>query len=461
MKLTFHGAARQVTGSMFLLELEDGYKVLIDCGTDFETRKSVEFSFNPAELDLVLLTHAHLDHTGNIPNLYLQGYTGQVLCTGATFALTQLILNDAAAIHSKNIKRKLKRKKFGGRRIADEGYLEKHVEEASECFVTIAFNQQFEVNNTLSVTFIPTGHLLGAANILVKVKENGQTKSVLFSGDIGRSNYPLLQDPCPVPNADYVICETTYGSRIHSETEKPEDFLLEVIKESCVDKPGRLIIPSFSVGRTQSLLFTLNKLHAENRLPRIKVFADSPMAEACTRIYENHLNLLNPEAQEFYEKKKTLFDFENLICTKSYKESKAISNYHEPCIILSSSGMITGGRIQEHIKKNLSNQYCTILLVGYSAEGTAGYSLFKGEKYISVKGRSIPVQARILYTDVFSGHGDQHDLMNFVRNQNKSQLKQIFLVHGEPESMDSFKSRLAEEGYHQVCIPRKHQTFEL
>lgn len=461
MKLTIHGAARQVTGSMFLLELNDGYKVLIDCGVDFESNLSVSFPFLPSEIDLVLLTHAHLDHSGNIPNLYQAGYQGQILCTTPTFELTQLILNDAAALKSKSIKRKLRRKKYGDRKVSDEKSLEAYVQEASDSFVTLAFNKPFEIRPDLKVTFIPAGHLLGAASIYVEVQEEGIWKKIGFSGDIGRKDYPLLRDPEIFPQVDYLICETTYGNRLHEAEKSPEDILLELIKSTCIDISGRLIIPSFSVGRSQALLYSLNKLASEGKLPSVKVFADSPMAAACTEIYEKNLQALNEEAREFYSQNNSLFDFDNLQVITGYKESKSINNYAEPCIILSSSGMITGGRIQEHVRRNLGNYYCSILLVGYCAEGTIGHSLFNGQKVINIKGRSIPVLANIIYTDVFSGHGDQNDLLEFVGYQKKEKLNKIFLVHGDEESMHGFADQLQVKGYTNVLMPEKGDTFEL
>ncbi len=462
MRLTFYGAARQITGSMFLLELRDNYKILIDCGTDFEgTPTESAFPFDPAGIDLVLLTHAHLDHSGKIPNLYQAGYDGQILCTPATFDLTRLILSDSVAIQSKNIRRKLRRKRHGTRKVSDEDSLDKYLEEAEGRFVTLDFNRRFEVRPDIAVVFIPAGHLLGAAHIVVEVLMDGRWVRVGFSGDIGRENYPLLRDPGPMPPVDYLVCETTYGNRIHQDDGHPEEILSQLIHETCVVVPGRLIIPSFSVGRTQALLFTLNKLASEGRLPSVKVFADSPMASACTEIYQSYLSLLNDEAREFYRRHESLFDFENLHIVTGSRDSKAISSHMEPCIILSSSGMIKGGRIQEHIRKNLANQYCSILLVGHCAEGTIGHSLFTGEKTISIKGRNIPVNANIVHTDVYSGHGDRNDLTRFVESQDPNMIKAIFLVHGEEQSMMDFAGELSEKGYTRVETPEKGAVYEL
>jgi len=462
MKLTFYGAAQQITGSMFLLETEEGFKLLIDCGEDFEVKNEDKgFSFSPKEIDLVLLTHAHLDHTGMLPSLYSLGYDGQVLCTAPTASLTNLILNDAATLRSKNIRRKFKRKQYGGRKVSDEKELVDSVAEAIDRFISIEFYRRFEIKSNLFVTFFPSGHLLGAAFIYIEILEKGEWKTICFSGDLGRKNYPLLPNPAIIPPVDYLVCETTYGSRVHQKTELPEAFLYSVIKKTCIDLPGRLIIPSFSVGRTQALLYTLNKLAKENLLPPIKVFADSPMAETCTRIYEKHEAHMSEDAQKFQKENASVFDFDNLIPVASFKESKAIASHIEPCIILSSSGMISGGRIQQHVKKNLGNQYCTILLVGYCAEGTTGSFLCKGEKFITVKGQSVTVKANIVYTDIFSGHGDKNDLLEFVKQQNPKTLKRIFLVHGEPESMQSFKESLTNEGFESIETPTKGATFNL
>jgi len=469
MQLTFLGAARQVTGSMALLTLADGYRLLIDCGLELE-RKPHErgglnelFDFNPAQIDVVLLTHAHLDHSGNIPNLYKKGYKGQVLCTAPTAALSEILLYDSASLNRKRLNeaRGKKQKRKGEQSETANLYLEHQVSDALEGFVTISFNKLFEVREGLRVMFIPTGHLLGAANIYVEIDEDGQTKKILFSGDIGRHNYPLLVDPQPSPQVDYLICETTYGRRNHQSGKDAEAQLEKIIRETCIDITGRLIIPAFSVGRTQALMFTLNKLYIQGRLPHIKVFSDSPLAFKSTEVYNKFNSYLNTESISFLKQNHTLFDFENMHYIERLKESKSISNYQEPCIIISSSGMIEGGRIQHHVKANLSNPYATILMIGYSSEGTLGHRLMHGDKTIRMGKKEMTVLARVRYTDVFSGHGDHDDLLNFVKNQSTESLKQVFLVHGEYESMLSFREDLLQEGYKKVDAPQKGSVYEL
>ncbi|WP_019987373.1 MBL fold metallo-hydrolase RNA specificity domain-containing protein [Rudanella lutea] len=476
MKLSFLGAARQVTGSMYLLEVQDDYRILIDCGSDLErsssngqapptTPATSFFPFEASGINLVLLTHAHVDHSGNLPNLYREGYEGQILCTEPTFALTEILLKDAATINQKRINdlnaSKKKRVKDRQAKMQNDLYLERQVRDAMENVVPIAFNRRFRVHEGLDVTFIPAGHLLGAAHIVINVFENGERKSICFSGDIGRKNYPLLIDPAPVPPVDYLICESTYGNRLHENTETPEEALADVIKRTCIDIPGRLIIPSFSVGRTQALLYTLNKLYSEHNFPPIKVFSDSPMAYDSSRVYTKNIRLLNKEARDFYEENEALFDFENFTFLESTKASKAVSDYNEPCIIISSSGMVQGGRVEHHIAANIGNPYCTILMIGYCAEGTLGWRLLNGQPTLTIKGKEQAVNARVEKIDVFSGHGDQNDLINFVKMQPADSLRKVFLVHGELSGMEAFREALAEVGYNQVEIPTKGQTYEL
>jgi metallo-beta-lactamase family protein len=476
MKLTFWGAAQQVTGSMYLLELDNDYKILIDCGFDYESRerKAKEtaetskqlFPFEVSMLNLVILTHAHLDHSGNIPNLYREGYEGQVLCTEATLPLTTILLKDAAHLNQKKLNEmgasKSKKKKGAAKKdLPKELYLEKQVREAIDNFVPLAFNRRFKVADNFIITFIAAGHLLGAAHVILEIWENGEKKTIGFSGDIGRHNYPLLTDPGQMPAVDYLICESTYGNRKHENTESPTEALADIIQKTCIDVPGRLIIPSFSVGRTQGLLYALNKLSVERNLPPIKIFSDSPLALESSKIYQRNVRLLNKEAREFNEENESLFDFENLVYLESADASRAISNFYEPCVIISSSGMIQGGRVEYHIAQNISNPYCTILLIGYCSEGTLGWRLMNGQSTLKIGTVEHQVLANVEKIDVFSGHADCDDLVRFVKQQSPESLKKIFLVHGEAKAMQDFADTLAQHDYPQVEIPQKGQTFDL
>ncbi len=476
MKLTFWGATRQVTGSMYLLEVDD-YRVLIDCGANFDLdekekkalydlQKSV-FPFEASLINTVLLTHAHIDHSGNIPNLYKEGFEGQVVCTEPTYSLTALLLKNAASLHQRRINTingtaaSKKKKGKSAKELPRDIFLEKQVNEALENFFPIAFGRRYRISDQITVTYIPAGHLLGAAHIYLEVRENGELKTLCFSGDIGRKNYPLLVDPQPVPQADYLICESTYGNRLHEDTRSPEAALADVIQRTCVDIPGRLIIPTFSVGRTQALLYTLNRLYINHALPPLKVFSDSPLGFASTKAYQKYARMLNREAREFKEENDMLFDFENLIYVESNDASRAISNYSEPCIIISSSGMIQGGRVEHHIAANIENPYATILMIGYASEQTLGWRLLNGQDTITIGKEKKSVLANIEKIDVFSGHGDRDDLLRFVQMQKSDQLKSIFLIHGEEQSMIQFSETLHQHGYGQVEIPERGQSFDL
>jgi len=474
MKLQFLGAAKQVTGSMYLLELEDGYKILIDCGTDMEREIDFEtplvnksfFPFDASLINLVVLTHAHIDHSGNIPMLFREGYEGQVLCTPPTADLTELLLFDSANLHLRRLKAaqgesNKKHKQMDRLLRKGDMYLQKDVENSLENFVTLQFNKKFTIKPGLEITFFPAGHLLGAAHLYFSITEGEEIKTLGFSGDIGRNNYPLHIDPQILPPVDYLICESTYGNRIHEDKVSPMDAMEAIIKETCIDKPGRLIIPAFSVGRTQAVLFTLNRLIEERNFPAIRVFTDSPMGRSSTKIYAKYLSYLNSEARSFQKEYDELFDFDNLVYLQSEKDSNAIQNYHEPCVIISSSGMITGGRVEKHIADNISNSYATILLIGYSAEGTLGRQLLSGSETIKVKDREYKVNARIRKIDVFSGHADQLGLLGFIKNQQVDKLKKVFLTHGEEESMLEFSQEIQKNGFKEVILPAKNETYLL
>lgn len=462
MKLTIWGAAMQVTGSMHLLQT-DNYNILVDCGLDYERDTWIEeneaFPFSPSDIDLVILTHAHIDHSGNLPTLIRFGFEGQILCTPATADLTELLLLDSV-----NIFLSKQRKKRRGKHGSFEGpkplYLQKHVMETVDRFVTIGFNKSFRINGQINLTFIPVGHLLGAAAAVLSIEEHGITRTIAFSGDIGRKNYPVLQDPESLPEVEYLVCESTYGGRNHKSTQTVEELLAETVNEACIKSPGRLIIPAFSVGRTQALVYSLNRIFSKGLLPRIKVFVDSPLASYATDIFRKHHSLLNDEAQDFYKQLGDEFEFENLDYIQDMNASKAISNYYEPCIIISSAGMLEGGRIQDHLYYNISNYYCTILFIGYCAKGTLGHRLLRGDPVINLRHRELSVFATIKQTDLFSGHGDQTDLINFVKQQSPEKIKKIFLVHGEITAMEAFQSALCEESY-TVEIAEKGKTYLL
>lgn len=462
MKLSVWGAAQQVTGSMCLLQTEN-YNILVDCGLDYEKgtylEENQQFPFDPSTIDVVILTHAHIDHSGNLPTLVRMGFEGQILCTPPTADLSELLLLDSVSIFLS----KQKKKSYGKKKRTSGPaplYLQKHVMETVDRFVTIGFNKPFKINGHIELTFVPVGHLLGAAAVVLAVTEHGITKKIAFTGDIGRKNYPVLTDPQPLPPVDYLVCESTYGGRLHSANSTIEQKLVETIEETCIKNPGRLIIPAFSIGRTQSLVFTLNQIFSKGLLPPVQIFVDSPLANYATDVYRKYHDLVSDEAKAFYQLKGDEFEFENLTYTHDQKESKSISNYLEPCIIISSAGMLEGGRIQDHLYYNIQNYYCTILFIGFCAKGTLGDRLLRGDPIVRLRNRDLMVYASIKQTDLLSGHGDHNDLMGVVQQQESQKLQKVFLVHGEIKSMQAFADALTAENY-QVTIPERGEVFEL
>jgi metallo-beta-lactamase family protein len=461
MKLTVWGAAQQVTGSMHLLQTAN-YSILIDCGLDYEKGTYQEenqyFPFNPANIDVVILTHAHIDHSGNLPTLIRMGFEGQILCTAPTADLSELLLLDSVNIFLSKLHKRSKGKRGGSG--PKPLYLQKDVMETVDRFVSIAFNKPFSINGAISLTFIPVGHLLGAAAVILTITENGKETKIGFTGDIGRKDYPVLVDPEPLPAVDYLICESTYGGRLHSKDATLQQTLIKTIEESCIKSPGRLIIPAFSIGRTQSLVFALNQIFSEGLLPPVQIFVDSPLANYATDVYRKHHELVNDEAKQFYQAKGDEFEIENLIYVHDRKESLSVSNYLEPCIIISSAGMLEGGRIQDHLYHNIQNYYCTILFIGFCAKGTLGDRLLRGDPIVRLRNRDLMVYAGIKKTDLLSGHGDHNDLMNMMKQQDQQKLKKVFLVHGEIKSMNALATAIADAGY-AVIIPEKGEEIEL
>ena len=437
---------------------------MIDCGLDYEKDRSVQsnenFPFDPAEIDLVILTHAHIDHSGNLPTLVRLGYNGQILSTPPTADLTELLLLDSVNLFMRKASKRHKHGKGKFNAGAQPLYLQKHVMDTMERFVTIGFNRPFRVNENVELTFIPIGHLLGAAAAVLTINENGVERSIAFTGDVGRKNYPVLDDPEELPPVDYLVLESTYGGRYHTKDKSVEETLIETIEKACIKEQGRLIIPAFSIGRTQSLVYSLNKIFSSGLLPPVKVFVDSPLALRSTQVFRKHHSLVNQEAQDFYQKSGDEFEFDNLTYVETLKDSRQVSNYFEPCVIISSAGMLDGGRIQDHLFYNIQNYYCTILFIGYCAKGTLGHRLLRGDPIVHIKDRDLAVYATIKQTDVFSAHGDHDDLLNTVKRQDKAKLKNIFLVHGETESMQLLTDVLEEEGY-TVTIPEKGITYDL
>ena len=455
MKYTCWGAAKQVTGSMHLLELDSGYKIMVDCGIDYEDKdnKTINshFQFNPKDIDVLLLTHAHIDHSGNIPNLVKQGFKGEIICTEPTAFLLDKLWIDSVNIQNNNFNRRKTARLYGF----------KEVKEANEQLLTVNFNQKFTLNSEVSCTFHKAGHIIGAASIRLKVTEENSIKTIGFTGDLGNSGSKLIVDPEPMQGLNYLITETTYGNRQHKEKRSPEDVLIEYVTKTCVDQEGRLIIPAFSVGRTQAILFTLKKLFNTGILPPIRVFADSPLALASSNIHNRFSDYLNDEAKNNMLVDGSLFDFKSLYLVEDKSDVEDMELYRDSCIIVSSAGMLEGGRIQHHISDHIQNPSCTILIAGFCSPGTLGAQLLEGRSMIRVKGNDKYVYAKIDQTDVFSAHPDTDGLQDYFEATHTDQLTKIFFVHGEEESMYELKSLLSDDLQKKVVIPSKGESFQL
>lgn len=460
MELTFYGAARQVTGSMYLLQLKSGYSILVDCGLnyepDFDRENNARFPFDPKQIDLVVLTHAHIDHSGNLPTLFAKGFNGHVLCTEPTLALSRILLNDSANIEASRVRKKRK-KKLPTRRL----FGHKEVMDVVEHMVTIPFNKPFEINKDVSVEFIPAGHILGAASVVFSVQENGKEKRLGFTGDLGKTNAQIIVPPQPMKDLDFLVMEGTYGARLHREERSAEETLMEYIQSTCIDQSGRLLIPAFSVGRTQAILYTLNKLYRAGKIPGIRVFTDSPLGINSGNIHDNFADYLNSEATEFVDEYRDLFRFKQLDIVEDKEDEENMQRTYEPSIIVSSAGMLDGGRIQRHVANNIQNPKCTILIAGYCTPGTLGAQLLEGHKTVRVNRFDRNVYARIASTDVFSAHPDQTELVSYFKKVNaQSNLKHVFLAHGEEESLNVLQSVLVAD-YKDIDIPSLGESYTL
>lgn len=458
MKLTFWGAAQQVTGSMFLLQTDAGFKILIDCGLSYEKHQSLDenlaFEFEPSSVNTVILTHAHIDHSGNLPTLIKQGFNGNIICTEPTAALVRGLLDDSASIQA------LKQKRSKGKSGRLYGF--KEVKDTLDQVLTLPFYKSFELNNEVNITLYEAGHILGAASVLVDVKEKSGHKRIGFTGDLGPVKSAIIVPPKPMPSLDYLVSESTYGNRMHKDTVSAEDLLLKHIKETCVDQPGRLIIPAFSIGRTQSILFTLNKLFRSNRLPNVRIINDSPLAIEGSRIHEAFISNLNEDAREFYAQNGSLLEFKNLYTIEDEEDEELLGNHVHASVIVSSAGMMEGGRIQQHISNNLQNPFCRILVAGFCAPGTLGHDLLHHKGTLRIKNNVKNVYAVVKSTDVFSAHPDSKGLIEYVESTaQESNLKRVFLVHGDEESLRDFKSTLDNLDICNITIPKRGQSFEL
>ena len=468
MKLTVCGAAKQVTGSMHMLQV--GNKtLLVDCGLDYEKKSdgldhNANFPFNPGEIDAMILTHAHIDHSGNIPNLIKQGFDGPIFMTHPTAILSEFLLQDSLNIQRMEAS-KQKRKSRNRRRtkkFVQDGellYGKKHIKRMLGQMVILPFKKEVQILPGFALSFYDAGHILGSASARLRVEHKNMEHVIGFTGDLGNYGAPQMNPPQPMPGLDYLISESTYGGRLHQQTGMAAEELEEKIKYTCIEKGGKLVIPAFSVGRTQSIIYTIHQLYRQGRLPeKIKIYTDSPLAIRSTDAYENNMHFLNEEAQGFANEYGSLFDFPQLEVIEDNQESEMLSMLPDPCVIISAAGMVEGGRIQTHVRNNIESTKNSILIAGYCAVGTLGHRLLQGQDFIEINRKKRPARADVYRTDAFSAHPDHNGLLKYFKESNNGKLKGIFLVHGEEHKMDAL---IEGSDFKHIHKPNKGQAIEL
>ena len=463
MKIQFFGAARRVTGTKHLITTEKGTKILLDCGM-FQGINTQDLNqnlgFTAKDIDFVILSHAHIDHSGLLPRLVRKGFRGPIYCTPPTADLCGIMLLDSAFIQQKDLERINERRRRRGDEELELLYNEDDVRQTLELMVPVEYHQDFWLNrDEVKVRFTDTGHILGSAAIHLTIKDQGIEKQVTFSGDVGRPDDKILRSPEPFPQAQIIICESTYGDRKHEPEPDMKAHLLRIVRDTCVTRGGKLIIPAFAIDRTQELIYALDQLANEGSLPRLKVFIDSPLAIKATSIMRKHDEYFNPDILEYIEKDGDAFNFPNLYYISDVNQSKAINDLKEPCIIISASGMAEAGRIKHHIKNNILDTNNTILMVGYCSPDSLGGALKRGDAEVKIFGETYPVRARVEVMDSFSGHADYTELIQFLKCQDPAQVKTLFLVHGEYENQIAFKEKLQAEGFRNIEIPVQNEGY--
>ena len=458
MKIQILGAAREVTGSKHLITLDNGKKILLDCGmyqgkgmdTDAMNRN---LGFSPRDIDYLILSHAHIDHSGLIPYIAKLGFEGSIITTHATRDLCAIMLADCGKIQEHDTEMNNKKRARKNLSPLEPIYSKADAEQAMRFFIGIPYNKPHRVSKGIKVTFTNTGHLLGGGVVNLQIKEGDTTTRIAFTGDIGRPVNRILRPPQPFPQADIVICESTYGNRLHESTVVAEEKLLDVIKRTCIEKRGKLIIPSFSIGRTQEVIYSLNNFYNSGKLPKIKVFVDSPLSVNATNIFRLHRECFNDKMLELMETDPDPFGFNDLYFITQVEDSKRLNDIQEPCIIISASGMMEAGRVKHHLANNISDSKNTVLAVGYCAPTTLGARILRGDKEISIFGNVYQVNANIERLDSYSGHADYNEMLQFLDCQDKGKVKQLILVHGDINAQEFFRDKLIEKGFQHISIP--------
>lgn len=468
MTIQFLGAANEVTGSKHLITTRSGKRILLDCGmyqgkgmeTDAANR---DLGFDPKTIDCVVLSHAHIDHSGLLPYIYKLGFRGDIISTPATRDLCAIMLQDTAFIQAQDIRWYNKKMDRLHKPKVQPLYDNNHVERCMQHFVTVGYGRRYRLFDGVYLTFTNSGHMLGSAVCGFEIEEEGEVKRIAYTGDIGRAKSHILCSPQPFPQCDYLICESTYGDRLHDDALVSEEELLGVVDSTCVYKKGKLLIPSFSVGRTQEIVYVLNKLYNDGRLPHIPVYVDSPLSVNATHIFRMYLGELNEEVQDDLRFDDDPFGFNTLRYITDIRESKALNHNPNPCIIISASGMLEAGRIKHHVANHISDPSTTILIVGYCTPTSLGARIQNPDlKWISIFGFDHKIKAQVSKIEGFSGHGDYKEMIDYLtRSVNVEAVRRTFIVHGELAAQETYKDHLYEAGFRNIEHPEKGYMVHL
>ena len=463
MKIQFIGGARTVTGSQHLLSI-NGKNTLLECGL-FQGRrqdtyeKNKNFKFDPKEIDALILSHAHIDHSGNIPNLVKNGFDGPIYATAATVDLCEIMLKDSAYLQERDVEWLNKKRRNKNQEPAEALYSLEDVERALTNFVAIEYNTATEIFPGTNAIFQDAGHILGSASILLEIEEEGKKIRFGFSGDIGRHETPIIRDPDYLRDLDVLIMESTYGNRIHTHSDEVEEEVAKVIRE-VFDRKGKIIIPAFAVGRTQLLVYVLHKLFDQNRIPEIPIYVDSPLAVNATKVFREHPECFDRETNRvFLESGEDPFGFGRLKYITTVEQSKELNDLTDPVIIISASGMAEGGRILHHLANNITMLRNLVLFVGYAAEHTLARKIMNGMEKVNILGEEYSIKCKIKTMDYFSGHADQNELIDYLKLNPVKRLKNIFLVHGEEDQALPLKEKILQKGYKNADFPISEEKF--
>lgn len=464
MKIRFLGATRTTTGSMYLLEINQ-QRLLLECGLyQGKREESIErnrhFSFDPKQIDAVVLSHAHIDHCGNLPNLCRQGYRGNIYCTFATRDLASIMLVDSAAIQSADAAFVSKKRAKQNLPPVEPLYSARDADLAIQQFVSVNYDRPIPVMDGVQVTFVDAGHILGSAQVVLDIRENGNRFRYLFSGDVGRGNDEILRDPQPVENVDILQIESTYGAREHLAKPGAYETIGQLVRDT-IEKNGKVIIPSFSVGRTQDIVYALHLMSDEGAIPKIPIFVDSPLSVNATEVYRLHPECFNENTYNYLREKSNPFGMENLTYIREVAHSMKLNDLQEPAVIISASGMAEAGRIRHHLKNHIGHANNLVLFIGYCAENTLGAQLLSGMRTVNIFGEPHKVKAKIAAIDSFSGHADKNELRQYVKKIS-GDMKHIFVIHGEEAQSLAFAEDLKKiKPRSNVLVPKDHQAVSV